>query len=127
MKATIILGGGWSIETEVGPDFVITPDDTVTIETETDPNMIFTLVGNVGPQGAKGDKGDNGDDGNGIETVSFSQANELEFGFTDGSTYTTPSLKGEKGDKGDKGDKGETAVIPEMSEADIDNIIFGGL
>lgn len=45
-------------------------------------------------------KGDKGDTGNGIDHITF-QNYTLTFHMTDGSTFTTPSIRGEKGEKGD--------------------------
>ena len=48
--------------------------------------------------------GSDGDDGNGISGVSFdSQTNELTITFDDGTSFTTPSLKGSPGTPGDDG------------------------
>lgn len=55
-------------------------------------NFKFTLV-----KGEKGDKGNTGDTGNGIASVSINSNYQLTFTFTDGTYYTTPSLKGETG------------------------------
>ena len=54
-----------------------------------------------------------GEDGNGIESVVFNDNYTLSFVFTDGTMYTTPSIRGEQGIsiKGDKGDKGEPPTL----------------
>lgn len=54
-------------------------------------NFDFTLV--AGDTGATGETGATG---NGIESVTFSNY-QLTLTFTDGTTYTTPSLRGEQG------------------------------
>lgn len=46
-------------------------------------------------------------DGNGIASAVLNADYTLTLTFTDGTSYTTPSIRGEKGEKGDKGDKGE--------------------
>lgn len=46
----------------------------------------------------KGDKGNNGDTGNGIDTVLFNPNYSLTFNFTNGTSYTTPSLRGAQGE-----------------------------
>lgn len=48
--------------------------------------------------------GEDGDDGNGISGVSFDQqTNALTITFDDGTSFTTPSLKGSPGTPGDDG------------------------
>ena len=46
----------------------------------------------------KGDKGDVGNTGNGISTVTYNPNYSLTFNFTDGTSYTTPSLRGAQGE-----------------------------
>ena len=46
----------------------------------------------------KGDKGDMGNTGNGISSVTFNPNYSLTFNFTDGTSYTTPSLRGAQGE-----------------------------
>ena len=55
--------------------------------------------------------GEKGDTGNGIKSTTMNNDYTLTIKFTDGTSYTTPSIRGEKGDtgsKGAKGDKGDT-------------------
>ena len=55
--------------------------------------------------------GQKGDTGNGIKSTTMNNDYTLTIKFTDGTSYTTPSIRGEKGDtgsKGEKGDKGDT-------------------
>lgn len=42
-----------------------------------------------------------GDTGNGISSTSLNDDYTLTLSFTDGTTYTTPSIRGEKGEQGD--------------------------
>ena len=52
-----------------------------------------------------------GNTGNGIASAVLNADYTLTLTFTDGNSYTTPSIRGEvgaKGDKGNKGDKGDT-------------------
>jgi hypothetical protein len=51
------------------------------------------------PQGIQGEAG------NGIESVAFDNYT-LRFTFTDGTVFTTPSLRGEQGEKGETGERG---------------------
>ena len=83
------------------------------------------LPGLDGETGPKGDKGDKGDTGNGIYAVVLRADYTLSIYFTDGSVYSTPSIRGregavgpagpigpqgETGQKGDKGDTGDAGV-----------------
>ena len=47
--------------------------------------------------------GDKGDTGNGIESAVLNADYTLTLTFTDGTIYTTPSIRGERGEKGDTG------------------------
>ena len=88
--------------------------------------------GAVGPQGPKGDPGeagpkgndgytpvkgvdyfdgqpgDTGKAGNGIASTVLNADYTLTLTFTDGTSYTTPSIRGEQGIQGPKGEKGDT-------------------
>lgn len=65
-------------------------------------------------------KGEKGDTGNGIDHITF-QNYQLTFHLTNGTTFTTPSIRGEKGEQGERGesyvltpeDKREIAEITE--------------
>lgn len=71
---------------------------------------------------AKGAKGDNGLDGNGIKSAILNSDYTLTLTFDDGTTYTTPSIRGATGSsgkdgpagadgaKGEKGDRGEQGL-----------------
>ena len=57
--------------------------------------------------------GQKGDTGNGIKSTVMNDNYTLTIEFTDGTSYTTPSIRGEKGEtgsKGAKGDKGDTGA-----------------
>ena len=60
--------------------------------------------------------GEKGDTGNGIKSTIMNDDYTLTIEFTDGTSYTTPSIRGEKGAtgsqgaKGEKGDKGEQGI-----------------
>lgn len=58
------------------------------------------LSGGIGPQGNKGDAG------NGIESIALNPDYTLTINYTDGTSYTTESIRGGKGDPGGKGDTG---------------------
>lgn len=57
--------------------------------------------------GAKGDKGDTG---NGIEYITLNVDYTLTVHYTNGTEWTSTSIRGEKGDKGDTGDTGATGA-----------------
>lgn len=61
-------------------------------------------VGPIGPVGVgvQGEKGDAGEDLT-IEQIVYNNDGTFTWHFSDGTTYTTPNLKGDKGDKGDVG------------------------
>lgn len=71
----------------------LTPNVTVTGDLTTGLNFDFTLV-----RGDQGDTGPEGPAGNGIASVSIDGSYQLTFTFTDGTTYTTPPLKGPQGE-----------------------------
>lgn len=71
-------------------------------------NVTQKLTGNIKSMGAKGDKGDKGDAGVGIVSTALNADYTLTITLSDGTTYTSPSIRGEKGETGAKGDKGDT-------------------
>ena len=85
---TYVLTKGWQLYTE---PFIINIDFVYEGVTYTR-NIPLTVV----KDGAKGDTG------NGISSAILNDDYTLTLTFTDGTTYTTPSIRGEKGDKGDK-------------------------
>lgn len=72
---------------------------------------ILTLA--VAKNSASSTPGQKGDTGNGIKSTVMNDDYTLTIKFTDGTSYTTPSIRGEKGEtgaKGAKGDKGDTGA-----------------
>ena len=72
---------------------------------------ILTLA--VAKNSASSTPGQKGDTGNGIKSTVMNDDYTLTIEFTDGTSYTTPSIQGEKGEtgsKGAKGDKGDTGA-----------------
>lgn len=55
-----------------------------------------------------GEKGDTGDTGNGIASTILNADYTLTITYTDGTTYTTSSIRGAKGEQGIQGIKGDT-------------------
>lgn len=105
-----------------------------------------TIVGMRGPKGDKGDKGDTGNTGatgNGISSVLLNQDYTLTISFTDGTSYTTGSIRGAQGQQGEKGDtgsqgpqgiqgiqgetgaKGDTGLTPQLSVGSVTTLPAG--
>jgi hypothetical protein len=57
-------------------------------------------------KGEQGDTGETGETGNGIASTVLNPDYTLTITFTDGTSYTTPSIRGAKGDTGDTGATG---------------------
>ena len=80
------------------------------------------LTGAAGANGRDGRDGTNGTDGidgiDGIDGLNLTveqitydgNTGKFVWQFSDGTSYTTPDLRGPKGDVGDKGDKGDTGL-----------------
>lgn len=64
-----------------------------------------------------GTKGETGATGNGISSAVLNADYTLTLTFTDGTSYTTSSIRGEKGEKGEKGDAGEVDTAMSGSSA----------
>ena len=64
--------------------------------------FVSTGISATGPKGDKGEPGDKGDTGNGINSTVLNPDYTLTITFTDGTTYTTPPIRGEKGDPGEE-------------------------
>lgn len=62
--------------------------------------------GPQGEQGVQGPKGDKGATGNGIASAVLNADYTLTLTFTDGTTYTTPSIRGAQGPQGIQGVQG---------------------
>ena len=61
---------------------------------------ILTLA--VAKNSASSTPGQKGDTGNGIKSTVMNDDYTLTIEFTDGTSYTTPSIRGEKGETGSK-------------------------
>lgn len=57
--------------------------------------------------GAEGIKGDTG---NGIDSIALNNDYTLTIRYTDGSSFTTASIRGEKGERGDQGPRGYQGI-----------------
>nr|DAU02316.1 MAG TPA: BppU domain protein [Caudoviricetes sp.] len=66
------------------------------------------LTGETGATGAQGEQGETGETGNGIASTVLNNDYTLTITFTDGTEYTTPSIRGATGAQGKQGEKGET-------------------
>jgi fructose-specific component phosphotransferase system IIB-like protein len=67
-------------------------------------------TGQTGPQGPAGQNGSNGQDGVGIANAVLNSDYTLTLTFTDGTSYTTPSIRGETGATGATGERGPQGV-----------------
>ena len=61
-----------------------------------------------------------GDTGNGISSAILNDDYTLTLTFTDGTTYKTPSIRGEKGEKGEKGEPATDMEIHICSTSEYD-------
>lgn len=66
------------------------------------------LTGETGATGPQGEQGQIGETGNGITSTVLNDDFTLTIHFTDGTSYTTPSIRGATGAQGKQGEKGET-------------------
>ena len=64
---------------------------------------VDTEIDATGPQGEQGIQGEIGETGNGIASTILNSDYSLTITYTNGDTYTTPSIRGEKGETGDTG------------------------
>lgn len=73
--------------------------------------------GYQGIQGPQGVPGPTGATGNGISSVVMNDDYTLSIWFTDGTIYTTPSIRGQDGQQGEQGERGPRGYIgPEGPE-----------
>lgn len=63
-----------------------------------------------GEKGDTGAMGPQGKDGVGVKFVVLNSNDTLTVSYTDGTYYTSESIRGEKGEPGQKGDKGDTGA-----------------
>lgn len=66
--------------------------------------------------------GPKGEPGNGITGAVHNEDDTLTLSFTDGTSYTTGSLRGRPGDKGDPGEDGKDGADYVLTDADIEQI-----
>jgi hypothetical protein len=70
----------------------------------------------IAATGPKGETGDRGETGNGIDSAIMNDDYTLTINFTDGTEYTTPSIRGAQGNQGEQGPQGETGETGEKGE-----------
>ena len=61
--------------------------------------------------------------GTGIDTIVFNSDYTLTFNMSDGSTFTTGSIRGEQGQQGAKGEQGDDYVLTAQDKQDIANLV----
>jgi hypothetical protein len=82
-------------------------------------NAEFNFHNLKGQQGSKGDPGDKGDTGNGIDSAELNSDYTLTLEFTDGTSYTTPSIRGQQGEKGDTGNAAGFGNVTATVDANV--------
>lgn len=81
---------------------------------------VITIIDREGTTTAtvlNGIDGVDGADGNGIASVTLNEDYTLTLLFTDGTSVTTTSIRGEKGDKGD------SAEVESITNAELEEIL----
>ena len=91
---------------------ILNDDYTLTIQfTDGTSYTTPSIRGKIGPTGSRGPQGltgETGATGNGIASTVLNNDFTLTVHFTDGTSYTTPSIRGATGPQGKQGEKGET-------------------
>ena len=91
---------------------ILNNDYTLTIQfTDGTSYTTPSIRGKIGPTGSQGPQGltgKTGATGNGIANTVLNNDFTLTVHFTDGTSYTTPSIRGATGPQGKQGEKGET-------------------
>ena len=91
---------------------ILNNDYTLTIQfTDGTSYTTPSIRGKIGPTGSQGPRGltgETGATGNGIASTVLNNDFTLTVHFTDGTSYTTPSIRGATGPQGKQGEKGET-------------------
>ena len=91
---------------------ILNNDYTLTIQfTDGTSYTTPSIRGKIGPTGSQGPQGltgKTGATGNGIASTVLNDDFTLTVHFTDGTSYTTPSIRGATGPQGKQGEKGET-------------------
>ena len=91
---------------------ILNNDYTLTIQfTDGTSYTTPSIRGKIGPTGSRGPQGltgETGATGNGIASTILNNDYTLTIQFTDGTSYTTPSIRGLTGAQGKQGEKGET-------------------
>ena len=90
---------------------ILNDDYTLTIQfTDGTSYTTPSIRGKIGPTGSQGPQGltgETGATGNGIASTVLNDDFTLTVHFTDGTSYTTPSIRGATGPQGKQGEKGE--------------------
>ena len=113
-------------QTENGAVITITDKEGTTTATLLNGEDGYTPVKGVdyfdGEKGDTGDRGATGATGNGIASAVLNSDYTLTLTFTDGTSYTTSSIRGERGEKGEQGIQGEQGEKGEQGDVNIEQL-----
>lgn len=85
-------------------------------------HTVDVMDGVVGPRGIQGETGPAGETGNGIAFVTLNPDYTLTITLTDGTSYTTGSIRGEKGETGAVGPQGPVGQTGSTGPAGSDGV-----
>ena len=92
--------------------------DKEKVDTDEENYMIFRFgipQGVQGERGEKGETGDQGETGNGISNIILNPDYTLTINYTNGTSFTTTSIRGATGATGIKGDKGDAFTYSDFT------------
>lgn len=96
--------------------FTLIDGRTFTTDSLTGPMGPIGPAGPQGERGSTGEAGPQGETGNGIADAELNSDYTLTLGFTDGTSYTTPSIRGATGAQGVQGPQGERGLQGEKGD-----------
>lgn len=103
-----------------GGSYIAKQDVSVGVEIT---NTAYWLkIVDKGDQGDQGIQGETGETGNGIASAVLNADYTLTLTFTDGTSYTTPSIRGEKGEKGDDGETPDLSNYVQKTDYATENV-----
>ena len=96
--------------------------DKEKVDTDEDNYMIFRFgipQGIQGERGEKGETGNQGETGNGISNIILNPDYTLTINYTNGTSFTTTSIRGATGATGIKGDKGDAFTYSDFTQEQL--------